>query len=79
MVLWCVSVCVCAGLKPTAEAFFLFMFTVTLVSYTATSMALAISADQSVVALASIFMTISFVFMMVRDAVTHTLAGKCSL
>ncbi|XP_039996684.1 broad substrate specificity ATP-binding cassette transporter ABCG2-like isoform X2 [Xiphias gladius] len=52
------------GLKPTAEAFFLFTFTVMLVSYTATSMALAISADQTVVAIANIFMTISFVFMM---------------
>uniref|UniRef100_A0A7N6BAM6 ABC transporter domain-containing protein n=1 Tax=Anabas testudineus TaxID=64144 RepID=A0A7N6BAM6_ANATE len=39
------------GLKPTAEAFFLFMFTVILAAYTATSMALAISADQTVVAI----------------------------
>uniref|UniRef100_A0A673C1Y3 ATP-binding cassette sub-family G member 2-like n=1 Tax=Sphaeramia orbicularis TaxID=375764 RepID=A0A673C1Y3_9TELE len=53
------------GLKPTAEAFFLFMFTVALVSYTATSMALAISADQTVVAIANIFMTIACVFMMI--------------
>ncbi|KAG7215208.1 hypothetical protein INR49_022707 [Caranx melampygus] len=35
------------GLKPTVEAFFLFMFTVMLVAYTATAMALAISADQT--------------------------------
>lgn len=41
------------------------MFTVTLVAYTATAMTMAISADQSVVAMANIFMTISFVFMMV--------------
>uniref|UniRef100_A0A671UQQ7 ATP-binding cassette, sub-family G (WHITE), member 2a n=1 Tax=Sparus aurata TaxID=8175 RepID=A0A671UQQ7_SPAAU len=53
------------GLKPTAEAFFFFMFTVTLVAYTATSMALAISADQTVVAIATIFMTIACVFMMI--------------
>uniref|UniRef100_A0A7N6BQ68 ABC transporter domain-containing protein n=1 Tax=Anabas testudineus TaxID=64144 RepID=A0A7N6BQ68_ANATE len=53
------------GLKPTAEAFFLFMFTVILAAYTATSMALAISADQTVVAIANIFMTIACVFMMV--------------
>ncbi|XP_078147893.1 broad substrate specificity ATP-binding cassette transporter ABCG2-like isoform X1 [Centroberyx gerrardi] len=53
------------GLKATAEAFFLFMFSVTLVSYTATSMALAISADQTVVAIANIYMTISCVFMMI--------------
>lgn len=55
----------CSGLKPTAGAFFLFMFTVALVAYTGTSMAMAISADQTVVAIANIFMTISFVFMMV--------------
>ncbi|XP_013877614.1 broad substrate specificity ATP-binding cassette transporter ABCG2 [Austrofundulus limnaeus] len=53
------------GLKFKAEAFFTFMFTVTLVAYTATSMVLAISADQTVVAIANIFMTISFVFMMI--------------
>ncbi|KAM7376942.1 hypothetical protein PAMA_013631 [Pampus argenteus] len=53
------------GLKPTPGAFFLFMFTVTLVAYTATSMALAISADQTVVAIANIFMTIACVFMMI--------------
>lgn len=53
------------GLKNTVSAFFIFMFTITLVSYTATAMTLAISADQSVVAVANIFMTISFVFMMI--------------
>ncbi|XP_060887646.1 broad substrate specificity ATP-binding cassette transporter ABCG2 [Labrus mixtus] len=53
------------GLKPTVDAFFLFMFSVTLVAYTATSMALAISADQTVVAIANIFMTIACVFMMI--------------
>uniref|UniRef100_A0A673X7I0 ATP binding cassette subfamily G member 2 (JR blood group) n=1 Tax=Salmo trutta TaxID=8032 RepID=A0A673X7I0_SALTR len=53
------------GFKTTPEAFFIFMFTVTLVAYTATAMTMAISADQSVVAMANIFMTISFVFMMI--------------
>ncbi|KAK2863291.1 hypothetical protein Q5P01_002824 [Channa striata] len=53
------------GFKPTAEAFFLFVFTVILTSYTATSMVLAISADQKVVAIANIFMTIAFIFMMI--------------
>ncbi|XP_029027566.1 broad substrate specificity ATP-binding cassette transporter ABCG2-like [Betta splendens] len=53
------------GLKPTAEAFFLFTFTVILAAYTATAMALAISADQTVVAIANIFMTIACVFMMI--------------
>uniref|UniRef100_A0A3Q3VWS9 Broad substrate specificity ATP-binding cassette transporter ABCG2 n=1 Tax=Mola mola TaxID=94237 RepID=A0A3Q3VWS9_MOLML len=53
------------GLKSTAAAFLVFTLTVTLVAYTATAMTMAISADQSVVALANIFMTITFVFMMV--------------
>ncbi|XP_071234559.1 broad substrate specificity ATP-binding cassette transporter ABCG2-like [Salvelinus alpinus] len=53
------------GFKATVEAFFLFMLTVALVAYTATAMTMAISADQSVVAIANIFMTISFVFMMI--------------
>lgn len=53
------------GFKDTASAVFLFMFTVALVAYTATSMSLAISADQSVVAIANLYMTISFVFMMI--------------
>ncbi|KAM6949243.1 broad substrate specificity ATP-binding cassette transporter ABCG2 [Aplochiton taeniatus] len=53
------------GFKPTVEAFFIFMLTVALVAYTATAMTMAISADQTVVAIANIFMTISFVFMMI--------------
>ncbi|XP_077444626.1 broad substrate specificity ATP-binding cassette transporter ABCG2 [Stigmatopora argus] len=53
------------GLKPTAGAFFLFVFTVILVAYTATAMVLAISADQTVVAIANIYMTIACVFMMI--------------
>lgn len=66
----------CAGLKPTAEAFFLFMFSVILVSYTATSMALAIAADQTVVAIANIFMTIACVFMMVTRKRPHSLPAS---
>lgn len=53
------------GLKASAEAFFIFMFSIVLVSYTATSLTLAISADQTVLAVANIFLTISFVFMMI--------------
>ncbi|KAL0157495.1 hypothetical protein M9458_045571, partial [Cirrhinus mrigala] len=52
------------GLKSTPDAFFIFLFSIILVSYTATSMALAISADQTVVAIANIFLTIIFIFMM---------------
>uniref|UniRef100_A0A671PKB7 ATP-binding cassette sub-family G member 2-like n=1 Tax=Sinocyclocheilus anshuiensis TaxID=1608454 RepID=A0A671PKB7_9TELE len=61
------------GLKASAEAFFIFLFSIVLVSYTATSMTLAISADQTVVAIANIFMTISFVFMMVKK---HTYTSE---
>ncbi|XP_053088790.1 broad substrate specificity ATP-binding cassette transporter ABCG2d [Pangasianodon hypophthalmus] len=53
------------GLKLTPAAFFIFMFTVILVAYTATAMTMAISVGQSVVAVANIFLTITFVFMMI--------------
>ncbi|XP_076830133.1 broad substrate specificity ATP-binding cassette transporter ABCG2d isoform X2 [Brachyhypopomus gauderio] len=52
------------GFKPTAAAFFIFMLTVMQVAYAATAVTMAISADQSAVAVANIFMTITFVFMM---------------
>lgn len=52
------------GLKRTVEAFFIMMFTLIMVAYTASSMALAIAAGQSVVSVATLLMTISFVFMM---------------
>ncbi|XP_016388589.1 ATP-binding cassette sub-family G member 2-like, partial [Sinocyclocheilus rhinocerous] len=52
------------GLKASAEAFFIFLFSIILVSYTATSMTLAISADQTVVGIANIVMNMIFVFMM---------------
>ncbi|XP_052450752.1 broad substrate specificity ATP-binding cassette transporter ABCG2-like [Carassius gibelio] len=53
------------GLKATAEAFFIFLFSIVLVSYTATSMTLAISADQTVVGIATIVINMIFVFMMI--------------
>ncbi|XP_070614122.1 broad substrate specificity ATP-binding cassette transporter ABCG2-like [Erythrolamprus reginae] len=53
------------GLKPTVESFFIMMFTLMMVSYTATSMALAIATGQNVVAVANLLMTISFVFMII--------------
>ncbi|XP_060030117.1 broad substrate specificity ATP-binding cassette transporter ABCG2-like [Erinaceus europaeus] len=53
------------GLKPLAASFFIMMFTLVLVAYTASSMALAIAAGQSVVSIATLLMTISFVFMMI--------------
>ncbi|XP_008842861.1 ATP-binding cassette sub-family G member 2 [Nannospalax galili] len=53
------------GLKPEVGAFFIMMFTLMMVAYTASSMALAIAAGQSVVSVATLLMTISFVFMMI--------------
>ncbi|XP_044537448.1 broad substrate specificity ATP-binding cassette transporter ABCG2 [Gracilinanus agilis] len=53
------------GLKKEVGAFFIMMFSLMMVSYTASSMALAIAAGQSVVSVANILMTISFVFMMI--------------
>ncbi|XP_078453675.1 broad substrate specificity ATP-binding cassette transporter ABCG2 isoform X1 [Lampetra planeri] len=53
------------GFQATAGQFFIFMLTVVLVAYTATSMALAISAGQSVVAVANLLITICFVFMII--------------
>lgn len=41
------------------------MLTLMMVAYAASSMALAIAAGQSVVSVANLLMTISFVFMMV--------------
>ncbi|XP_007949889.1 broad substrate specificity ATP-binding cassette transporter ABCG2 [Orycteropus afer afer] len=52
------------GLKPTVEAFFIMMFTLMMVAYSASSMGLAIAAGQSVVSIATLLMTICFVFMM---------------
>ncbi|XP_053111447.1 broad substrate specificity ATP-binding cassette transporter ABCG2-like isoform X2 [Hemicordylus capensis] len=66
------------GLKPTAEAFFIMMFTLMMVSYTATSMALAIAAGQSVVAVANLLMTISFVFMIIFSGLLVNLTSIMS-
>ncbi|XP_052576585.1 broad substrate specificity ATP-binding cassette transporter ABCG2 [Peromyscus californicus insignis] len=53
------------GLKKEVGAFFIMMFTLIMVAYTSSSMALAIAAGQSVVSVATLLMTISFVFMMI--------------
>ncbi|XP_060793656.1 broad substrate specificity ATP-binding cassette transporter ABCG2 isoform X2 [Neoarius graeffei] len=53
------------GFKGAVGPFFFFMLTVAMTAYTATSMVMAISADQNVVAVANIYMTITFVFMMI--------------
>ncbi|XP_015340028.1 broad substrate specificity ATP-binding cassette transporter ABCG2-like [Marmota marmota marmota] len=52
------------GLKPQADAFFIMMLTLMMVAYSASSMGLAIAAGQSVVSVATLLMTICFVFMM---------------
>ncbi|KFV63115.1 ATP-binding cassette sub-family G member 2, partial [Dryobates pubescens] len=54
------------GLKPTPGAFFIMMFTLLMVSYTATALALAIATGQSVVAVANLLITVAFVFMIVK-------------
>ncbi|NWI68444.1 ABCG2 protein, partial [Todus mexicanus] len=66
------------GLKPTVEAFFIMMFTLVMVSYTATSMALAIAAGQSVVAVANLLMTITFVFMIIFSGLLVNLTSVLS-
>ncbi|NWT14761.1 ABCG2 protein, partial [Vireo altiloquus] len=65
-------------LKPTVEAFFIMMFTLMMVSYTATSMALAIAAGQSVVAVANLLMTITFVFMILFSGLLVNLTSVLS-
>ncbi|XP_053114361.1 broad substrate specificity ATP-binding cassette transporter ABCG2-like isoform X2 [Hemicordylus capensis] len=53
------------GFKPTVEAFFIMMITVTLVSYTASSMCLAIATGQDVTSVANLLINICFVFMLI--------------
>ncbi|XP_053163167.1 broad substrate specificity ATP-binding cassette transporter ABCG2-like [Hemicordylus capensis] len=53
------------GYQAVAGRFFFFMLTLVLLSYTATSMALAISAGMDVVAIANLLITICFVFMLI--------------
>ncbi|NWW17754.1 ABCG2 protein, partial [Falcunculus frontatus] len=65
-------------LKPTVGAFFTMMFTLMMVSYTATSMALAIAAGQSVVAVANLLMTITFVFMILFSGLLVNLTSVLS-
>ncbi|NWT30338.1 ABCG2 protein, partial [Cardinalis cardinalis] len=66
------------GLKPTVEAFFIMMFTLMMVSYTATSMALAIAAGQSVVAVANLLSTVAFVFMIIFSGLLVNLTSVMS-
>ncbi|XP_064366458.1 broad substrate specificity ATP-binding cassette transporter ABCG2 isoform X2 [Dromaius novaehollandiae] len=66
------------GLKPTAEAFFIMLLTLMMVSYTATSMALAIATGQSVVTLANLLMTLAFVFMIIFSGLLVNLTSIIS-
>ncbi|XP_039552089.1 broad substrate specificity ATP-binding cassette transporter ABCG2 isoform X3 [Passer montanus] len=66
------------GLKPTAGAFFTMMFTLMMVSYAATSMALAIAAGQSVVAVANLLTTVAFVFMIIFSGLLVNLTSVLS-
>ncbi|NXW93513.1 ABCG2 protein, partial [Alopecoenas beccarii] len=65
-------------LKPTVEAFFTMMFTLMLVSYTATSMAMAIAAGQNVFAVANLLITIAFVFMTIFSGLLVNLTSIVS-
>ncbi|NXJ07044.1 ABCG2 protein, partial [Odontophorus gujanensis] len=53
------------GFQAVAGRFFFFMLALLLVSYTATSMSLAISAGMEVVAVANLLITICFVLMLI--------------
>ncbi|KAM6972373.1 broad substrate specificity ATP-binding cassette transporter ABCG2-like [Aplochiton taeniatus] len=64
-IIFCCIIYFMIGLKATAGNFFIFMLTVVEVGYTATAMTMAISADQEVVAVANILLTITFIFMMI--------------
>ncbi|XP_064272693.1 broad substrate specificity ATP-binding cassette transporter ABCG2 isoform X2 [Passer domesticus] len=66
------------GLKPTVGAFFTMMFTLMMVSYAATSMALAIAAGQSVVAVANLLTTVAFVFMIIFSGLLVNLTSVLS-
>ncbi|KAM8939077.1 broad substrate specificity ATP-binding cassette transporter ABCG2 isoform 3-T3 [Pelodytes ibericus] len=66
------------GFKPAAGAFFTMMFTLMMISYTATSMALAIAAGQDVVAVANLLMTICFVFMIIFSGLLVNLTSIMS-
>ncbi|NXR68830.1 ABCG2 protein, partial [Rhadina sibilatrix] len=66
------------GLKPTVGAFFTMMFTLMMVSYTATSMALAIATGQSVAAIANLLMTVAFVFMIIFSGLLVNLTSVMS-
>ncbi|MBZ3886961.1 ATP-binding cassette sub-family G member 2 [Sciurus carolinensis] len=56
---------VMAELKPEAGAFFVMIVTVTMVAYSASSMALAMATDQSLHYVLTLLMNLYFVFMMV--------------
>uniref|UniRef100_A0A8C8S678 ABC-type xenobiotic transporter n=1 Tax=Pelusios castaneus TaxID=367368 RepID=A0A8C8S678_9SAUR len=66
------------GLKPSVDAFFITVFTLMMVSYTATSMALAIATGQNVVAVANLLMTIAFVFMIIFSGLLVNLTSIMS-
>lgn len=52
------------GLKRVEKSFFI-TFTPMVVAYSASSMALVLAAGQSVVSIATLFMTVSFVLLMI--------------
>uniref|UniRef100_A0A8C5PDT0 Broad substrate specificity ATP-binding cassette transporter ABCG2 n=1 Tax=Leptobrachium leishanense TaxID=445787 RepID=A0A8C5PDT0_9ANUR len=66
------------GFKATVGSFFTMMFTLMMISYTATSMAFAIAAGQDVVTVANLSMTICFVFMIIFSGLLVNLTSIMS-
>ncbi|KAM9476978.1 broad substrate specificity ATP-binding cassette transporter ABCG2-like [Clarias gariepinus] len=66
------------GFKLTPAAFFTFMLTVMLTAYTSTAMALAISAGQSVVAIANVSVNITLLLMVIFSGLLVNLESVMS-
>ncbi|XP_066549196.1 broad substrate specificity ATP-binding cassette transporter ABCG2 isoform X1 [Amia ocellicauda] len=66
------------GFQRHPGNFFFFMFTVIMVSYTSTSMALAISAGMDVAAIANLIITVCFVFMIIFSGLLVNLTSVMS-
>ncbi|XP_008314619.2 ATP-binding cassette sub-family G member 2 [Cynoglossus semilaevis] len=76
--IFCCIVYFVIGLKFTTAAFLIFVLTVTLMTCTASAMNMAISANQTVVAVATIYMTLCFILMMIFSGLLVYLPGVVS-
>ncbi|XP_076004157.1 broad substrate specificity ATP-binding cassette transporter ABCG2d [Genypterus blacodes] len=64
-IIFCCIIYFMIGFKFTVDAFFVFLLTATLESYTASAMTTAISADKSVMGFTVLILNITFVVMMI--------------